>query len=115
MNNKGKFYEDVALKYLKKHRYKLVDYNFKSKFGEIDLIVKNRKYLCFVEVKQRDANDYATPAEYVDSSKQRKIISTAKLFLYAHPTELQPRFDVVEIYTENNSIKSIKHLENADE
>ena len=115
MNNKGKIWEIEACKYLKKHRYKLVDVNYTTRFGEVDLIVKNKKYLCFVEVKQRDVNSIALPREFVTFSKQQKIIACAKIYLANNETNLQPRFDVIEIYTENNKIKSIKHLENAFE
>lgn len=55
----------------------------------------------------------ALPREYVDSIKQKKIMTAASIYLASNSTSLQPRFDVVEIYTEDNKIKSIKHLENA--
>ena len=115
MNNNGKLWEIKAADFLRKKRYKLVDVNYTTRFGEIDLIVKNRKYICFVEVKQRNVNSIASPAEFVTASKQQKIIASAQLYLANNSTRLQPRFDVVEIYTENNEIKSIKHLENAFE
>lgn len=113
MNNKGRYWEICASRYLAKKRYKLVDVNFTSFFGEIDLIVKNDKYICFVEVKQRDKNSIAMPREFVDERKQKKIIKTAEYYLAYHQTKLQPRFDIIEIYTDNKKIKSIKHLENA--
>lgn len=113
MNNKGKLWEIEAANFLRKKRYKLICANYKSRFGEIDLIVKNKKYICFVEVKQRDAGSIASPREFVDYSKQKKIRSTAMLYLSSNSTDLQPRFDVIEIYTEDNKINSIKHLENA--
>ena len=81
--------------------------------GEIDLIVKNKKYICFVEVKQRDPGSIALPAELVNSAKQDKIKASAEIYLANNRTDLHPRFDVIEIYTDNNKIKSIKHLENA--
>lgn len=115
MNNKGKLWEIEAFKFLRKKRYKLIEYNYTTRFGEIDLIVSNRKYLCFVEVKQRDISSQALPREYVDYSKQQKIIASAKQYLMTDTSDLQPRFDVVEIYTKNNKIISIKHLENAFE
>lgn len=115
MNNNGKLWEIEAANFLRKKKYKLVAANYTSRFGEIDLIVKNRKYLCFVEVKQRDLKSIALPREFVDNNKQNRIIATAKQYLVSNPTKLQPRFDVIEIYTENNAIKSIKHLENAFE
>lgn len=115
MNNKGKLWEIEAANFLRKKHYKLIEANYSCRFGEIDLIVKNRKYICFVEVKQRNSNSIAEPKEFVDYSKQQRIITTAKLYLSTHSTKLQPRFDVVEVITEDNSIKSIKHLENAFE
>ncbi len=113
MNSKGKLGEIEAFKYLKRKRYNLITSNFSSRFGEIDLIVQNKKYICFVEVKERDCASSALPKEFVDENKQRKIIKTAQYYLMLYPTKKQPRFDVVEIYTDNNTIKSIKHLENA--
>lgn len=113
MNNNGKLWEIEAANYLRKKKYKLICANYNTRFGEIDLIVKNKKYICFVEVKQRDISSLAQPKEFVTSSKQQRIISSAELYLSTNKTDLQPRFDVIEIYTKNNKINSIKHLENA--
>ncbi len=113
MNNNGKLWEIEAANYLRKKKYKLICANYNTRFGEIDLIVKNKKNICFVEVKQRDISSLAQPKEFVTSSKQQRIISSAELYLSTNKTDLQPRFDVIEIYTKNNKINSIKHLENA--
>lgn len=115
MNNKGKLWEIEACNFLRKKKYKLITANYTTRFGEIDLIVENKKYICFVEVKQRDTNSIAKPAEFVDSIKQNKIIKSALIYLSQNRTEKQPRFDVIEVYTQNGKIKSIKHLENAFE
>ena len=115
MNNKGKLWEIEAANYLRGKKYKLLEANYSSRFGEIDLIVRNKKYICFVEVKQRDINSIASPGEFVDLGKQQRIITTAQLYLSTHSTNLQPRFDVVEIYTKDNKLNSVKHLENAFE
>lgn len=113
MNINGKLWEIEAFKFLKKKKYKLIAANYTTRLGEIDLIVENKKYICFVEVKQRDVKSIATPAEFVDAKKQNKIIKSAMIFLSSNKTKKQPRFDVIEIYTDNDKIKSIKHLENA--
>ncbi len=113
MNNLGKLGELKASHYLVKKHYTIVERNFTSRFGEIDIIAENKKYLVFAEVKMRNENSIAEPREFVDYSKQKKIIATAQLYLAYHPTELQPRFDVIEVFSENDKIKSIKHLENA--
>ncbi len=113
MNSLGKLAEMKACEFLEKKKYTLVDFNYSCRFGEIDLIVKNKKYLCFVEVKMRNESSIAKPMEFVDEIKQSKIAASANMYLASHKTNLQPRFDVVEVFCENNKIKSIKHLENA--
>lgn len=115
MNSLGKLGEMRACEYLENKHYKLIDYNYSTRFGEIDLIMKKGKYICFIEVKTRNANSIAEPKEFVDYKKQQKIITTAEIYLSQNETKLQPRFDVVEVICQNNSIKSIKHLENAFE
>lgn len=115
MNSLGKLAELKACEYLKKKRYKLIDVNYSTRFGEIDLIMTKGKFICFIEVKMRNQNSIAQPAEFVDYRKQRKIIATAEIYIANNNINLQPRFDIVEVYSENNIIKSIKHLENAFE
>lgn len=115
MNVNGKIAERKAWEFLSKKGYKLVSYNYHSRFGEIDLIVEDDNYLVFVEVKMRSSSFAGTPREAVDYYKQQKIIKTATLYLSTNLTNKQPRFDVVEIISANNAIKSIKHLENAFE
>lgn len=113
MNKLGEFGERKAKQYLRRRFYKIKATNFHSRFGEIDIIAENRKYLAFVEVKQRNSNSIAQPKEFVDYSKQRKIIAAAEYYLKKNPTKKQPRFDVIEIISDNNKIKSIKHIANA--
>ncbi len=71
---------------------------FRCRFGEIDLIVRDRKFLVFVEVKLRKQAKFAKALEYVDRRKQDRIRITASLYISQNPTQLQPRFDVIEIY-----------------
>lgn len=113
MNTLGAMAERKAANFLNKKGYDLVDVNYTCRFGEVDLIVKNDRYIVFVEVKMRNDNSIAQPKEFVDYKKQQRIIATAKLYLSTNSTELQPRFDVVEVFSKNDRIKSIKHLENA--
>ena len=112
----GAWGELIAGKYLMKKRYKIVDVNYRCKFGEIDLIVADKKHLIFVEVKLRKSNEFAEAAEFVDCFKQNRLRTTAELYLSQNPTELQPRFDVIEIYAPEG-IKTkkpkIHHLEDA--
>ena len=111
---RGKWGETLALDYLAKKGYSLVAAGWRSRFGEIDLIVKNSEYIVFVEVKLRKNADFAYAREYVGKAKQNKISATASLWLSSHRTRLQPRFDVIEIYAPDDaSPRDIIHIENA--
>ena len=112
----GAWGEAQAAAYLKKKRYRLVAVGYRSRFGEIDLIVENRKYLVFVEVKLRKNDRFAQAMEYVDRHKQDRLRATASMYLQENPTSLQPRFDVVEIYAPQGALTAnpeIIHLEDA--
>ena len=112
----GAWGEALAAESLRKKHYKIVAVGYHCRFGEIDLIVQDRKYLVFVEVKLRKSSDFARAMEYVDRNKQDKIRITASMYLSQNPTKLQPRFDIVEIYapegTETQN-PQIRHMEDA--
>lgn len=112
----GAWGEALAAEYLQKKHYKLLATGYRSRFGEIDLIASNRKYLVFVEVKLRKDDHFAAAGEFVDHRKQNRLRATAEYFLSETPTHLQPRFDVIEIYAPEGTATSkprIIHLEDA--
>ncbi len=112
----GAWGESLAASYLQKKKYRLVASGFRCRFGEIDLIVADRKHLVFVEVKLRKSDRFASAMEFVDYRKQNRIRTTAELYLSQNPTELQPRFDVIEIYAPyglETEKPEIHHLEDA--
>ena len=112
----GAWGEALAARYLLKKKYSPVATNYRCRFGEIDLIVCNKQYLVFVEVKLRKSSQFAEALEFVDRHKQDKIRTTASMYLSQNPTELQPRFDVIEIYAPEGvetSNPKIRHLEDA--
>ena len=112
----GAWGEALAAEYLRKKRYRIVAQGYRSRFGEIDLIAENKDFLAFVEVKLRKSADFAAAREYVDRRKQDRIRVTASIYLSDHPTELQPRFDVIEIYAPEGHLTRkplIEHMEDA--
>lgn len=116
LNLLGPWGEALAAEYLRKKRYEIVACNYRSRFGEIDLIAKNKKMIIFAEVKLRKTDQFVMAREYVGIQKQERIRSTALLWLQSHPTELQPRFDVIEIYAADGirtAAPKIIHLEDA--
>ena len=115
-NLSGAWGESLAAEYLRKKHYRIVAAGYRSRFGEIDLIVENRKFLVFVEVKLRKTDSFALAREYVNGPKQNRIRTTAEIYLSENPTALQPRFDVIEIYAPQGVTTAkpvINHLEDA--
>lgn len=115
-NLTGAWGEELAAAYLRRKHYQVLAAGFRSRFGEIDLIVSDRKYLVFVEVKLRKSAQFAKALEYVDRRKQDRIRTTAQIYLSQHPTQLQPRFDVIEIYAPEGTATvrpEIYHMEDA--
>lgn len=112
----GGWGEALAAEYLRKKRWEVVAQGWRCRFGEIDLIVKNKKYLAFVEVKLRRSDRFAGAMEYVDRRKQDRIRMTASMYLSQNETTLQPRFDVIEVYAPqglDTPKPEINHLEDA--
>ena len=115
MNKTGLAGERITIKYLRKYRYKIIQRNFKSKYGEIDIIAKDGEYLCFVEVKARTSTSFAEPYESVDYKKQRKIHRLAKIWLSIHKLDNSLcRFDIVSLLLyKNYKLRKIEIIKNA--
>lgn len=114
----GSWGEEQAAKYLKQNGYNIVEMNYTRRTGEIDIIANNMKYIVFAEVKLRKNADFAEAREFVTAGKQRRIRDTALLWLSENESELQPRFDVIEVYAPDgcsDRTLSINHIENAFE
>lgn len=98
--SKGAVGEVLAARFLRDKGYGIVSANYRCRFGEIDIIAEDDEYIAFVEVKTRAQQSWYTPREAVTEAKQERIYKTALLFLQEHPTEKQPRFDVIEVITD---------------
>ena len=111
----GRQGEDAAAQYLQSQGMKIVERNLSTPVGEIDLVVRDRKILAFVEVKTRRGTAFGPPGEAVGPRKQRQIIRTAKWYLNEHPhKQLQPRFDVIAIIVHGDDFH-IEHIPDAFE
>lgn len=112
----GRWGEDAAAEFLKKKGYKIIGRNYSCRMGEIDIIAEKGRYVIFVEVKTRKNDTFATAAEFVTVTKQRRLITAAELWLSHNPTRKQPRFDVVEVYAPQGVLTErpdIRHMEDA--
>lgn len=112
----GAFGEDAACRYLKRKGYKLLERNFTCRMGEIDIIAQKGRFVIFAEVKLRKNADFGQAKEFVTAAKQRRVIAAAERWLVQNRTELQPRFDVIEVYAPlglETKKPEIYHLEDA--
>jgi len=113
----GKSGEDRVTLYLRKKGFEILKRNYQCKFGEIDIIAKNSELIIFVEVKTRKKGSLVSAGESVDSFKQQRITLTANDFLSKTDYNLQPRFDVAEVTTEENdngeTEYSLNYIKNA--
>ncbi len=111
----GRWGEAQAAEYLRKKRYTIRSMNYRCRFGELDIVAEDRKYIVFVEVKLRKSPRFAEAAAFVTAKKQERLRAAAQIYLGACETKKQPRFDVVEIYApagpDPEKIR-INHLEN---
>lgn len=116
--SKGAAGEVLAARFLRDKGYDVLAANYRTRFGEIDIIASDGQYIAFVEVKARQEAALYTPREAVTPAKQRRLLKTAALFLKQHPTQMQPRFDVIEIVTAAENpmqVVELDHLQGAYE
>lgn len=97
-NLTGAWGEEIAAKYLQKKGFQIQAIGYRCRYGEVDIIASNRKFLVFTEVKLRKNDNFARAHEFVDIYKQNRLRTTAAFYLDGNRTKLQPRFDVIEIY-----------------
>jgi len=105
--------EKLANKFLKKNGLKLLEKNYRSRFGEIDIVMQHKNYIVFVEVRYRKSTDFGGALESVDIHKQKKLRNTAELYLIQHKKNDTPcRFDIIYINGNLNN-PEINWIENA--
>ena len=111
----GKQGEDIAAEFLIKKHYKVIDRNFKARYGEIDLIALDGKTLVFVEVKTRTTDRFGTPEEAITARKLYELVKTSEYYVLQHPDLLKlTRIDVVGIMLDGvtNNVIRLTHTEN---
>ena len=104
--------EAFVAEFLRKKGFVISARNYHSRFGELDIVAENNEIILFVEVKLRSENAIAKPREFVDRAKQLRIISTAEYYIYNNGVDLQPRFDVAEVYRDGAHLR-LNYIENA--
>lgn len=117
----GRIGEKAAVSFLKKNHCKILNKNLHISHNEIDIIAEDKDFVMFAEVKTRcvtninDIDSIYSPASAVTKEKQKRLITAARAFLSTYKKERQPRFDVIEIFLDKQTLKLIKinHITNA--
>lgn len=110
--SKGKYGESLAKDFLIDKGYKILELNYTTKLGEIDIIALDKNIISFIEVKTRSNRNFGYAYEAVNYKKQRKIINTSTVYVkHKNIKNIQFRYDIIEIYLEKNI--DINHIENA--
>lgn len=111
----GKVGEEIASKFLKQKGYQILERNFQTREGEIDIIAKDKEEYVFVEVKTRRNKKYGQPLDAIDKRKINHLKMVIRYYLYIHQLENQfIRIDVIEVKYLKNQIH-IKHIKKAIE
>jgi len=108
--------EQLAAAFLVNHGFQILDTNYRTRTGEIDIIAEGHGFLVFVEVKTRRSNVYGTPAEAVTRKKQQKIVSAALDYLEKTHSQGKSqcfRFDVLEVEVDRKGTVKYNHIINA--
>lgn len=106
--------EELAVSFLTKKGYKIIDRNFRAKGGEIDIVAIDGDTLVFVEVKARSTDEFGSPLEAITSWKMKSLIRTAQFYKIRNPRLPQAmRIDAVAINLDGeNELKSIDLVKN---
>lgn len=108
--------ENIACSFLKKNGYKIKEKNFRTRYGELDIVALDSKTICFIEVKSRSRTDYGMPEEFVDKNKQEKLIKAALTYISKNKIKDQDmRFDIVSIDLNTSAARVIKNAFDVDD
>lgn len=112
MGDKG---ESFACNFLKKKKMKILERNFQTALGEIDIIARDKNEIVFVEVKTRSSNKFGEPKESVNEHKQNTIRKVAKIYLKKKNLldEVNVRFDCVALWAIDENDFEVEHFEGA--
>ena len=111
-NELGKKGEDIAVEYLSRKGYRIIDRNWHNGHEEIDIVAMDGEMLVVVEVKTRFSDEFGDPDLAVTKSKQRSSVRTADAYIIEHDLDVETRFDIVSIVL-NGKEKKIEHIEDA--
>ncbi|NLP57121.1 YraN family protein [Lutibacter sp. B1] len=111
-NELGKKGEEIAVEFLVKNGYKILEQNWRFQKAEVDIIALKNDVLAIVEVKTRSTNYFGNPQDFVNSKKIKLLVEAINEYIISKNLDVEVRFDIIAIIKNQNSFK-IEHLEDA--
>ena len=111
-NELGKLGEELAVDFLEKNSYSILETNWTFQKAEIDIIAQKENILSIIEVKTRSSIDFGLPQDFVKPKKIQLLVKAVNEYVISNDLEVEVRFDIIAIYKEENNYK-IDHLEDA--
>ena len=111
-NELGKKGEQLAVDYLLKSGYKIIERNYRFDKAEVDIIAKKQDILAIIEVKTRSSIDFGNPQDFVKPKQIKRLVKAVDEYITVNDLNVEVRFDIIAIVKENKGF-NIEHLENA--
>lgn len=111
-NELGKKGEQLAVDFLLKDDYEIVERNYRFEKAEVDIIAQKKDILAIVEVKTRSTTDFGNPQDFVKPKQIKNLVKAVDEYVTVNNLDVEVRFDIIAIVKEKGNFK-IEHLENA--
>ncbi|AMC11426.1 hypothetical protein Lupro_09190 [Lutibacter profundi] len=111
-NELGKKGEELAVQFLQKNNYKILDRNWRFKKAEVDIIAQKDAVLAIVEVKTRSSDYFGNPQDFVNQKKIKLLVEAVNEYVISKDLNIEVRFDIISILKNKNNF-DIEHLEDA--
>jgi putative endonuclease len=111
-NTLGKKGEQLAVGFLLKNNYEIIERNYRFDKAEVDIIARIKDTLAIIEVKTRSSTEYGNPQDFVKPKQIQRLVRAVDEYVNVNDLDVEVRFDIIAIVKENNNF-NIEHLENA--
>ena len=111
-NELGKFGEELAVEFLQKNGYAILETNWTFQKAEVDIIAQKENTLAIVEVKTRSSIDFGLPQDFVKPKKIQLLVKAVNEYVTSNDLDVEVRFDIIAVFKENGGYK-IEHIEDA--
>ncbi len=111
-NDLGKFGEEIAVEFLQKNGYEILETNWTFQKAEVDIIAKKENTLAIIEVKTRSSLDFGLPQDFVKPKKIQLLVKAVNEYVISNDLDMEVRFDIIAIHKEGKTF-AVEHLMDA--